>query len=80
MSRDPKDDKFLEYAVAGGADYLVSGAEDLPVLGEVQGIPIVDVPTFRQKLLTGGVKETTCASLCVVFCVVLCRPHAREAI
>ena len=46
MSRDPKDDKFLEYAVAGGADYLVSGAEDRPVLGEVQGIPIVDVPTF----------------------------------
>jgi predicted nucleic acid-binding protein len=46
MSRDPKDDKFLEYAVAGGADYLVSGAEDLLVLGEVQGIPIVDVPTF----------------------------------
>ena len=52
MSRDPKDDKCLEYAVAGGADYLVSGAEDL-VLGEVPGIPIVDVPAFWQKLLTG---------------------------
>src|SRR5215831_8814174 len=36
--------------------------------------------TDRQKLLMGGVKETTCASLCVVFCVVLCRPHAQEAI
>ena len=66
--------------MAGGADYLVGGAEDLLVLGEVQGIPIVDAPTFWQKLLTGGVKETMCASLCVVFCVVLCRPHAREAI
>lgn len=46
MSRGRKDDKFLEDAVAGGADYMVSGAEDLLVLGEVQELPIVDVPTF----------------------------------
>jgi uncharacterized protein len=51
MSRDPNDDKFLECAVAGDADYLVSGDDDLLVLGAVQGIPIVDVPTFWQKLL-----------------------------
>jgi hypothetical protein len=50
MSRDPTDDKFLECAVAGGADYLVSGDADLLSLREVQGIPIVDSPTFWQAL------------------------------
>lgn len=51
MSRDPNDDKFLECAVAGRADYLVTGDDDLLVLGEVQGIPIIDIPTFWQKLV-----------------------------
>jgi predicted nucleic acid-binding protein len=49
-SRDPDDDKFLECAVAGGADYLVSADADLLSLREVQGIPILDVPAFWQKL------------------------------
>ena len=47
-SRDPDDDKFLECAVAGGADYIVSGDADLLSLREVQGIAIVDAPTFWQ--------------------------------
>lgn len=50
MSRDPTDDKFLECAVAGSADYIVSGDADLLSLHEVQGIPIVDAPTFWQAL------------------------------
>jgi predicted nucleic acid-binding protein len=50
MSRDPTDDKFLECAVAGGADYLVSADADLLSLREVRGIPILDVPAFWQKL------------------------------
>ena len=50
MSRDPTDDKFLECGVAGGADYIVSADADLLSLREVQGIPIVDAPTFWQKL------------------------------
>jgi putative PIN family toxin of toxin-antitoxin system len=50
MSRDPTDDKLLECAVAGGADYLVSADADLLSLREVQGIPIVDIPAFWQKL------------------------------
>lgn len=50
MSRDPTDDKFLECAVAGGADYLVSADADLLSLREIQGIPIVDAPTFWQAL------------------------------
>lgn len=31
-SRDPKDDKFLAVAVAGSADYLVTGDDDLLTL------------------------------------------------
>lgn len=49
-SRDPDDDKFLECAVAGRADYIVSGDADLLSLREVEGIPIVDAPTFWQAL------------------------------
>ena len=49
-SRDPNDDKFLECAVAGRADYVVSADADLLTLGKVQDIPIVDVPTFWEAL------------------------------
>lgn len=49
-SRDPDDDKFLECAVAGDADYLVSADADLLSLGEIQGIPILDPPAFWQEL------------------------------
>jgi putative PIN family toxin of toxin-antitoxin system len=50
-SRDPDDDKFLECAAAGAADYIVSADADLLSLGEVQGIPIVDAPTFWLALM-----------------------------
>lgn len=50
MSRDPTDDKFIECAVSGGADYMVSADADLLSLREVRGIPILDIPTFWQKL------------------------------
>ena len=50
QSRDPDDNKFLDCAVAGSADYTVSGDADLLSLREVQGIPIVDAPTFWQAL------------------------------
>ena len=44
--RDPKDDKFLELAVNGRADVLVSGDADPLVLHPFRGIPIVDPATF----------------------------------
>jgi hypothetical protein len=50
MSRDPTDDEFLECAVSGGADYVVSADADLLSLREVQGIPILDAPTFWRRL------------------------------
>jgi len=49
--RDPKDNKFLEVAVAGEAD-VVSGDQDLLVLHPFAGIPIVPPATFLQMLAT----------------------------
>jgi putative PIN family toxin of toxin-antitoxin system len=39
--RDPKDDKFLELAVNGHADLIVSGDADLLALNPFRGIPII---------------------------------------
>ena len=48
--RDPKDDKFLEVAVAGRADVIVSGYQDLLVMHPYAGIPIVQAKAFLQML------------------------------
>ena len=39
--RDPTDDKFLELAVNGRAELIISGDADLLVLNPFRGIPIV---------------------------------------
>ena len=44
--RDPKDDKFLEAAVSGEADYLVTGDTDLLVLHPFRRIPILTPASF----------------------------------
>ena len=41
VCRDPDDDKFLDAATSGGAEYIVSGDRDLQVLGEYQGVQIL---------------------------------------
>jgi putative PIN family toxin of toxin-antitoxin system len=46
IGRDPKDDIFIATALAGRVDYLVSEDNDLLVLGDTTGIPIVDARTF----------------------------------
>jgi uncharacterized protein len=40
-SRDPDDDKFIHTALAGKADALISGDQDLLILGEVNGLTIL---------------------------------------
>ena len=45
---DPTDDKFLELAVNGHADLLVTGDDDLLALNPFRDIPIVTPPTFVQ--------------------------------
>ncbi len=44
--RDPKDDKFLELAVNGRADLIVSGDADLLVVDTFRGIPIITPAAF----------------------------------
>ncbi len=46
--RDPKDDKFLELAVNGQADAIISGDQDLIVLNPFREISIVDPHQFLQ--------------------------------
>lgn len=50
QSRDPDDDKFLECAVAGHATCLVTADHDLLSLQDIEGIPIMDIPTFWATL------------------------------
>jgi uncharacterized protein len=47
--RDPTDDKFLELAVNGNADVIVSGDADLLALNPFRGIPIVPPAAFVQR-------------------------------
>ena len=44
--RDPTDDKFLELAVNGKADVIVSGDGDLLALNPFRGIPILTPAAF----------------------------------
>ena len=44
--RDPTDDKFLEVAVNGRADLIVSGDADLLALSPFRTIPIVTPAMF----------------------------------
>ena len=46
VCRDPKDDKFLEAALVGGADYIVSDDADLLELGSFEGMPILRPEEF----------------------------------
>ena len=48
--RDPKDDKFLEVAVAGKADVIVSGDEDLLTLHPFADISILPPAAFLRML------------------------------
>ena len=47
--RDPKDDKFLELAVNGNADLLVTGDDDLLVLNPFRGIPIITPASYLER-------------------------------
>ena len=45
-----KDDYLLAYALVGSADYLATGDDDLPDLGEVEGVRIVSPSDFAEAL------------------------------
>jgi len=48
--RDPKDNRFLEAAVAGKADVIVSRDADLLEMREFEAIPVLRVPEFLALL------------------------------
>ena len=50
LSRDPADDMYLDCAVQGAADALVSGDKDLLVLGAVGATPIL-APSEALKVI-----------------------------
>jgi putative PIN family toxin of toxin-antitoxin system len=50
VKADPDDDRVLECAVAGRADYIVSGDKHLLTLEQFRGIPILTVRQFLDIL------------------------------
>lgn len=50
VTRDPKDDKFLDAAISGNAAYLISSDKDLQVIGLYQGVRIVSPREFLEIL------------------------------
>jgi putative PIN family toxin of toxin-antitoxin system len=55
--RDDDDNRVLEAAIEGTADYIVSGDADLLDLGSFQGIPIITPGTFVAAVLGRGSDE-----------------------
>ena len=54
VTRDPKDDYLLAYALVGRADYLVTGDGDLLVLGTAGHLAIVSAREFVRLLRERG--------------------------
>jgi len=48
-SRDSKDDKFLEVAINGSADFILTGDTDLPALDPFHEIPIYSPWQFLER-------------------------------
>ncbi|MFM7189527.1 MAG: putative toxin-antitoxin system toxin component, PIN family [Microcystaceae cyanobacterium] len=46
VCRDPQDDKILNLALSGRAEYIVSGDRDLLVLNSFRGVQIIKIDTF----------------------------------
>ena len=47
--RDPKDDMYLELALSGKADCIVSGDPDLQILNPFENIPIISPREFLDR-------------------------------
>jgi uncharacterized protein len=58
-SRDPDDDKFVNCAVDAKAIYIVSGDNDLLVLGQVANIEILTASQFLEKMKSSHAPRNT---------------------
>ena len=54
IQADPTDNKFIEAAIAGKADYIVSGDKHLLGIKEFQSIPIITAREFIDLLESNG--------------------------
>ena len=50
VCRDPKDDQFLDAAVSGGAQYIVSGDKDLQTLDTYQQVKVLSPREFIELM------------------------------
>ena len=50
VCRDPKDNMYLEVAVEGQADFVITGDSDLLILHPFRGIPIITPSAFLKHL------------------------------
>ena len=53
VCRDPDDDWVLATAVSGNCDMIVTGDQDLLLLGEYAGIRIVSPRAFQDSFASG---------------------------
>jgi putative PIN family toxin of toxin-antitoxin system len=51
LSRDPKDNKLLELATCGNAQFLITGDQDLLVLSPFRGVEIITPRAFLEMEL-----------------------------
>ena len=49
VKNDPDDDKFIESAAEGGAEFIVSGYKRLFKIKKYRGINIVNAATFHKS-------------------------------
>jgi uncharacterized protein len=62
VSDDDDDNRVLEAAIEGSADYIVSGDADLLDLGSFEGIPIITPGEFAATVLGGAPASYRCAT------------------
>jgi uncharacterized protein len=51
LCRDPKDDKFIDIAINGGASHIITGDNDLLVLHPIQNIAVINLRNFSDEFL-----------------------------
>jgi putative PIN family toxin of toxin-antitoxin system len=76
ICRDPKDDKFLELAVNGRANYLITGDQDLLIL---QQFGITKIVTYQQFLVICrlGLRNETQLNYLKVLGFTIVQPNLR---
>jgi putative PIN family toxin of toxin-antitoxin system len=54
LCRDAKDDKFLELAVNGNADFIITGDDDLLILNPFENTKIISPTKYLEDFIKNG--------------------------